>query len=96
MLTAGVLAQYVRQTVATGGVPDYTLEVDQPLTAEEFERVSNRHQPHWRSGRQYCTRDWDEFWPCDAARLLATVGDAFAAGALIEYREAHRRKPVTA
>jgi HK97 family phage portal protein len=33
MLTAGVLAQYVRETVKTGGVPQYTLETEQPLNA---------------------------------------------------------------
>lgn len=35
MLTAGVLAKYVRNVVETGGVPDYTLETEEPLTEEE-------------------------------------------------------------
>jgi phage portal protein BeeE len=35
MLTAGILARYVREVVATGGVPMYTLETDQSLTTED-------------------------------------------------------------
>jgi HK97 family phage portal protein len=35
MLTAGVLNKYVREIVSTGGVPDYTLETEQPLTGDE-------------------------------------------------------------
>jgi HK97 family phage portal protein len=35
MLTAGVLAKYIRNVVSTGGVPDYTLETDEPLTEDE-------------------------------------------------------------
>lgn len=31
MLTAGVLARYVRDTASTGGVPAYTLETEQPI-----------------------------------------------------------------
>lgn len=35
MLTAGVLAKYIREVVSTGGVPDYTLETDEELTEED-------------------------------------------------------------
>lgn len=35
MLTAGVLAKYVREVVSTGGVPDYTLETADSLTADD-------------------------------------------------------------
>lgn len=35
MLTAGVLAKYVREVVSTGGVPDYTLETDDELDEDE-------------------------------------------------------------
>jgi HK97 family phage portal protein len=35
MLTAGVLARYVREVVSTGGVPAYTLETDQPLSDDD-------------------------------------------------------------
>ena len=35
MLTAGILAKYVREIVSTGGVPVYTLETDQQLEPEE-------------------------------------------------------------
>jgi HK97 family phage portal protein len=39
MLTAGVLAQYVRNMAATGGVPDYTLETEQPLNATKAQQL---------------------------------------------------------
>lgn len=42
MLTAGVLAKYVREIVSTGGVPDYTLEADQSLTADEAQDLLNQ------------------------------------------------------
>ena len=35
MLTAGVLAKYVRELVSTGGVPHYTLETEQALEDDE-------------------------------------------------------------
>jgi HK97 family phage portal protein len=41
MVTAGVLAKYVREIVATGGVPDYTLETEQPLTGDEAQDLLN-------------------------------------------------------
>jgi HK97 family phage portal protein len=41
MLTAGLLAKYVREVVSTGGVPDYTLEADQSLTNEEAQDLLN-------------------------------------------------------
>lgn len=37
MLTAGVLAKYVREVVSTGGVPSYTLETAEPLEQEDAE-----------------------------------------------------------
>jgi HK97 family phage portal protein len=42
MLTAGVLAKYVRTIVDTGGVPAYTLETDQPLSADEAQDLLNQ------------------------------------------------------
>jgi len=42
MLTAGVLAQYVRQIVSTGGVPDYTLETDATLTNDQAQALLDR------------------------------------------------------
>lgn len=41
MLTAGVLAKYVRTVVSTGGVPDYTLETADQLTKEDAEDLLN-------------------------------------------------------
>jgi HK97 family phage portal protein len=35
MLTAGILAKYVREVTTTGGVPMYTLETDQSLDSDE-------------------------------------------------------------
>lgn len=35
MLTAGILAKYVREVASTGGVPAYTLETDQELEPED-------------------------------------------------------------
>jgi HK97 family phage portal protein len=35
MLTAGVLAKYAREIASTGGVPAYTLETNEALTAED-------------------------------------------------------------
>ena len=35
MLTAGVLAKYVREVASTGGVPQYTLETEQELSQED-------------------------------------------------------------
>lgn len=35
MITAGVLAKYVREVAATGGIPDYTLETDVDLTRDQ-------------------------------------------------------------
>ena len=35
MLTAGILAAYVREIVSTGGVPAYTLETEDALTSED-------------------------------------------------------------
>lgn len=42
MLTAGVLAKYVREIVQTGGVPGYTLETDQELSTEDAQDVLNQ------------------------------------------------------
>jgi HK97 family phage portal protein len=39
MLTAGVLAQYVRNMAATGGVPDYTLETEQALNGTKAQQL---------------------------------------------------------
>lgn len=39
MLTAGVLAQYVRNMAATGGVPDYTLETPQALNGTKAQEL---------------------------------------------------------
>jgi HK97 family phage portal protein len=48
MLTAGVLANYVRQVVSTGGVPDYTLETDTPLDSVQAQDLLNQ----WMLSRQ--------------------------------------------
>jgi hypothetical protein len=42
MLTAGVLAKYIRETVSIGGVIAQTLETDQELTAEDAEDLLNQ------------------------------------------------------
>lgn len=42
MLTAGVLAKYVREVVSTGGVPAYTLETDQSLSEDEAQDLLNQ------------------------------------------------------
>ena len=42
MLTAGILVNYVREIVKTGGVPDYTLETDQELDDQEAEDLLNQ------------------------------------------------------
>jgi HK97 family phage portal protein len=41
MLTAGILAKYVREVVSTGGVPTYTLETEQPLDEDEAQDLLN-------------------------------------------------------
>jgi HK97 family phage portal protein len=48
MLTAGVLAKYVREIVATGGVPDYTLETTASLTNTQAQDLLTR----WMQSRQ--------------------------------------------
>ena len=48
MLTAGVLAKYVREIATSGGVPDYTLETDQELTADEAQDLLTQ----WVTSRQ--------------------------------------------
>ena len=47
MLTAGVLARYVRDVVSTGGVPDYTLESEESLTHEQAQDLLNQ----WMTSR---------------------------------------------
>jgi HK97 family phage portal protein len=42
MLTAGLLAKYVREIVTTGGVPTYTLETDQALDEDEAQDLLNQ------------------------------------------------------
>lgn len=61
-----------------------------PLSMEELAVVQRRHSPFPRGEYTFCTRDFDELWPCDAARLLATIGEAYIAGGLAEYREKRR------
>lgn len=41
MLTAGVLAKYIREVVSIGGVVNQTLETDQELTAEDAQDLLN-------------------------------------------------------
>lgn len=48
MLTAGVLARYVREVVQTGGVPTYTLETDQELSPDDATDLLNQ----WVTARQ--------------------------------------------
>jgi len=48
MITAGVLAQYVREVASNGGVPDYTLETDMDLTREDAEDM----QAQWLEARR--------------------------------------------
>jgi len=48
MITAGVLAKYVREVAATGGVPIYTLNTDMDLTREDAEDL----QAQWLEARQ--------------------------------------------
>jgi len=43
MLTAGILAKYVREVVSTGGAPIYTLETDQELSPEDAQDLLK----HW-------------------------------------------------
>lgn len=62
-----------------------------PLTVSELSVVERRHEPHDRDGFTWCSRDFDEFWPCDAARLLASFGEAVLSGAVAEYRETQRQ-----
>jgi HK97 family phage portal protein len=42
MLTAGILAKYVREVVSTGGVPTYTLNTDQELSPEDAQDLLNQ------------------------------------------------------
>lgn len=42
MLTAGILAQYARTVVETGGVPAYTLETDQELSDTDAQDLLNQ------------------------------------------------------
>jgi HK97 family phage portal protein len=48
MLTAGILAKYVREVVKTGGVPDYTLETDQELEPDDAQDLLAQ----WVASRQ--------------------------------------------
>jgi HK97 family phage portal protein len=48
MITAGVLAKYVREVAATGGVPIYTLNTDMDLSREDAEDL----QAQWLEARQ--------------------------------------------
>ena len=47
MITAGVLAKYVREVASTGGVPDYTLETEMDITREDAQDM----QAQWLEGR---------------------------------------------
>lgn len=42
MITAGVLAKYVRDVAATGGIPEYTLETDMDITREDAQDMKNQ------------------------------------------------------
>lgn len=42
ILTAGILAKYVRDIATNGGVPAYTLETDQPLSADDAKDLLNQ------------------------------------------------------
>lgn len=42
MLTAGVLASYVRDLARTGGVPDYTLETDEELSTDDAQDLMHQ------------------------------------------------------
>lgn len=41
MLTAGILAKYVREVVSTGGIAEQTLETDQELSADDAQDLLN-------------------------------------------------------
>ncbi len=47
MLTAGVLAKYVREIATSGGVPHYTLETEDSLTTEDAQDLLNQ----WMASR---------------------------------------------
>jgi phage portal protein BeeE len=47
MITAGVLAKYVREVASTGGVPDYTLETEMDITRTDALDM----QAQWIEGR---------------------------------------------
>jgi HK97 family phage portal protein len=47
MITAGVLAKYVRDVASTGGIPIYTLQTDMDLTREDAEDL----QAQWLEAR---------------------------------------------
>lgn len=47
MITAGVLAKYIREVASTGGVPDYTLETEMDITREDALDM----QGQWVEGR---------------------------------------------
>ncbi len=47
MLTAGILAKYIREVVSTGGLSSQTLETDQPLSEDEAQDLLNQ----WVSSR---------------------------------------------
>ena len=48
MLTAGVLAKYVREVATTGGVPNYTLETDTDLSPDDAQDLLQQ----WVTARQ--------------------------------------------
>jgi len=48
MVTAGVLARYVREVAANGGVPDYTLETEMDIDREDAEDM----QAQWVEARR--------------------------------------------
>ena len=47
MITAGVLAKYIREVASTGGVPDYTLETEMDITRDDALDM----QAQWLEGR---------------------------------------------
>jgi HK97 family phage portal protein len=48
MITAGVLARYVREVAANGGVPDYTLETEMDIDRGDAQDMQNQ----WVAGRR--------------------------------------------
>jgi HK97 family phage portal protein len=58
MITAGVLAKYIRDTAANGGMPDYSLETEMDISREDAQDLQNQ----WIESRRANSTAPPVFW----------------------------------